>query len=149
MTEYELQEQDLASLTSMTTPDLVVDVMSKIDRLVVARKTVTRLIREAREVQAELSDRGVSMEFEALKESNAVVIPPVTPSPGLTEAIPEEFDDVSQITPREPIDNRSVTEITRESVIPPAEAGQDVQNFQQTNARSMQDAISQMMGIRY
>ena len=150
-TKEDFQEQDLASFASMTTADLVTDVMGKIDRLVAARKTVTRLAKEAREVQAELSDRGVNMQFDALDIAvkKAIISNPEIPSPGLTEAIPEEFDDVSQISIREPLDNRSVADIRKEANVPAAQAEGDSQNFQQSNAKSMQDAIKKMMGITY
>jgi len=145
-----LQEQDLASYGSMTTSDLVTDIMQRIDSLEAAKKLVENEAKEAREIQAELARRGLKMEFDSLKVgADVITVHPEIPSPGLTETIPEEFEDVSQISVREPLDNRSVAEIRRESVVPAAEAANDSTSLQEFSGREYSKAIQKLMGITY
>ena len=144
------QEQDLAGYSSMATGDLVTDIMQRIDALEAAKKLVENEAKEAREIQAELARRGLKMEFDSLKVgADIVTVHPEIPSPGLTETIPEEFDEVSQISVREPLDNRSVAEIRKEAVVSAAEAANDSASLQEFSGREYSKAIQTMMGIKY
>ncbi len=127
---------------------LVANLMDLVEELEAAQQAVVTLSMEAKEYQAELASRGTHMQFDAL-DGVLTIGREITPSPGMTEAIPEDFSQVSEISIKEPIDTRSVAAIQKDSKGTAEEIANDSQNLEEFSGREMKKAINSMMGIRY
>ncbi len=135
-------------LAETTKGNLVANLMDLVEALENAQEQVVLLSNEARQYQAELADRGTHMQFDAL-DGILTIAHNITPAPGITESIPEEFDTVEQITIREPLDNRTATQIQRDAAPTKDEVVAESATLEEYSGREMQKAINSMMKINY
>ena len=133
---------DIAAL-GLTTPELMTKVVETVETVEDIRKTLVTLTEFARVMQAELANRGFKMEFSALSsplDGEIKTVGPVTPSPGITEPIPEpEEEEVLALDAPEyeaPVtvqDNRTVTQIMNESKPTAAAVQAESADFQRSS----------------
>ncbi len=146
MTEIDEQTPEL---NEIETTDLVHMIMEQVETVKQTKDILKVVTRSAREIQIELSHRGLKMEFEELSSplsGGEIRLTPEIPSPGLTEALPEfgEQDQDAPLMPSQP-DVRSEAQIQKDSQLDPQAAARDAATFETDAAFGYQQAFEQGM----